>query len=572
MRSGGEAPPHTFRGGALRFLSRAALTAFAFLACAILPAQASARGLDAYDVTFENGKQLEQLARAGFDMTEARRGNKVEVVATTKQAKQLRSLGLKTDKKTTGGVTRRMARAQRDDGSWDVYRPYFDTTYVGHVDRRTPRRTPPDDLRGAHERSRPRTRTSSSRSNIGTTVNGKPILALKVTKNARKTPRTAAVRRCSTAPPSTPASGSPPRWTGGCCTTSSTATARHDPTQVDTKLGRTRPSCGSCRSPTPTATTTRSPTGNRLWRKNLRDNNGDGADHRRRRRRPQPQLRRPSGATTTRAPRPIPASETYRGAAPGLRARDQGARRPARSGSASSSTINYHSAAELLLYGVGWQVATPSPGRRRSTRRWPATTRNPAVPGYDPDISAELYTTNGETDRHTHETYGTLGFTPEMSHLRDGVATRPGRRSGRRGLRERLQLPGRRGADPGRVREEHPVRALRRRVGAATRTTRSRVVGRTRAGLRRRPFDGLLRRPADGRGRPPSARSATSRCSYAINGGRDADASTARVEGRRAVRRRPTTSTTPSTAARSPAPSRATRSRCGSPAARRGTP
>ena len=25
---------------------------------------------------------------------------------------------------------------------------------------------------------------------------------------------------------------------------------------------------------------------------------------------------------------------------------------------------------------------------------------NPAVPGYDPDISAELYTTNGDTDTH----------------------------------------------------------------------------------------------------------------------------------------------------------------------------
>ena len=25
---------------------------------------------------------------------------------------------------------------------------------------------------------------------------------------------------------------------------------------------------------------------------------------------------------------------------------------------------------------------------------------NPAIPGYDPDISAELYTTNGDTDTH----------------------------------------------------------------------------------------------------------------------------------------------------------------------------
>src|SRR5687768_7178448 len=40
---------------------------------------------------------------------------------------------------------------------------------------------------------------------------------------------------------------------------------------------------------------------------------------------------------------------------------------------------------------------------------------HPAVPGYDPDISAELYTTNGDTDTHMTETYGTLGFTPEMS-------------------------------------------------------------------------------------------------------------------------------------------------------------
>jgi hypothetical protein len=40
---------------------------------------------------------------------------------------------------------------------------------------------------------------------------------------------------------------------------------------------------------------------------------------------------------------------------------------------------------------------------------------NPAVPGYDPDISAELYTTNGETTEHAHNKYGTLSFTPEMS-------------------------------------------------------------------------------------------------------------------------------------------------------------
>ena len=39
---------------------------------------------------------------------------------------------------------------------------------------------------------------------------------------------------------------------------------------------------------------------------------------------------------------------------------------------------------------------------------------DPAVPGYDPDISAELYTTNGDIDGHMQEEYGTLGVTPEM--------------------------------------------------------------------------------------------------------------------------------------------------------------
>jgi len=50
---------------------------------------------------------------------------------------------------------------------------------------------------------------------------------------------------------------------------------------------------------------------------------------------------------------------------------------------------------------------------------------HPAVPGYDPDISAELYTTNGDTDTHMTERYGTLGFTPEMSTCEAASEVRP---------------------------------------------------------------------------------------------------------------------------------------------------
>ena len=137
--------------------------------------------------------------------------------------------------------------------------------------------------------------------------------------------------------------------------------------------------------------------GNRLWRKNLRDNNGDG------------QITAGDGVDLNRnfaekwgydneGSSPDPASETYRGTGPNsepeTKALDGLFRRVG-----FEFFVNYHSAAELLLYGIGWQVNTPSPGRRHR-QGMVGTDENPAVPGYDPDISAELYTTNGDTDTH----------------------------------------------------------------------------------------------------------------------------------------------------------------------------
>ena len=173
----------------MRFLSRAALIALALFACALAPAAASARGLDAYDVNFENGKQLEQLARQGFDMTEGRRGNTVEIVATAKQAKKLRSLGLTTKRKTTGGFTprQRSGRAQRPNGSWDVYRPYFDPAFVGTVNADGTggtRQTIYQELQALALANQGHVKSVV----IGRTVRNKPILALKVTKDAREVP------------------------------------------------------------------------------------------------------------------------------------------------------------------------------------------------------------------------------------------------------------------------------------------------------------------------------------------------------------------------------------------------
>jgi len=150
----------------------------------------------------------------------------------------------------------------------------------------------------------------------------------------------------------------------------------------------------------------------RLWRKNLRDNDGDGTIA------PGDGVDLNRNAATkwgydNEGSSPDPADETFRGAGPAsepeTRALDSFVRRVG-----FEFLVNYHSAAELLLYGTGWQVATPTPDDI-IYEAMAGDDANPAIPGYDPDISAELYTTNGDTDTHMTARYHTLGFTPEMS-------------------------------------------------------------------------------------------------------------------------------------------------------------
>ncbi|MHC3468578.1 M14 family metallopeptidase [Streptomyces sp. 7R007] len=150
----------------------------------------------------------------------------------------------------------------------------------------------------------------------------------------------------------------------------------------------------------------------RLWRKNLRDVNGDGV------------ISTGDGVDLNRnfaykwgyddeGSSPNPTSETYRGASPAsepeTRALDAFEKRIG-----FSYGVNYHSAAELLLYGVGWQVATPTPDDVLY-KALAGTPDNSAIPGYRPQVSSELYTTNGEADGHAANVNGMSMFTPEMS-------------------------------------------------------------------------------------------------------------------------------------------------------------
>ena len=162
--------------------------------------------------------------------------------------------------------------------------------------------------------------------------------------------------------------------------------------------------------------------GNRLWRKNLHDNDGDG------------QITGADGVDPNRnfptkwgydneGSSPVSTSETYRGTAPNSEPETQ-ALNGLMNRIRFKFLVNYHSAAELLLYGVGWQVATPTPDDL-VYEALAGDDANPAIPGYDPDISAELYTTNGETDDHASTKYGTLAFTPEMATCETASASDP---------------------------------------------------------------------------------------------------------------------------------------------------
>ncbi|MFF8846942.1 M14 family zinc carboxypeptidase [Streptomyces sp. NPDC015127] len=153
-------------------------------------------------------------------------------------------------------------------------------------------------------------------------------------------------------------------------------------------------------------------TAERQWRKNMRDNNGDG------------KIAPGDGVDLNRnfaykwgydneGSSPDPFDETYRGTGPAsepeTRAIDAFQKRIG-----FEYGINYHSAAELILYGVGWQVATPTPDDVLY-KALAGTPENPAVPGYRPQVSSELYTTNGEADGHAANVNGMMMYTPEMS-------------------------------------------------------------------------------------------------------------------------------------------------------------
>jgi len=163
-------------------------------------------------------------------------------------------------------------------------------------------------------------------------------------------------------------------------------------------------------------------TNERLWRKNLRDNDGDG------------QVTLADGVDINRnfaahwglddeGSSPNPSSATYRGTAPNSEPETQALVDFIKSQD-FKFILSYHTSGNLILYPWGWQVQTTSlddpifvaqAGTDDNPAIWD-TTVDPPVP-YDPGVGADLYITNGD---FTDWAYYDLGIPAQTVELTDG--------------------------------------------------------------------------------------------------------------------------------------------------------
>jgi hypothetical protein len=156
----------------------------------------------------------------------------------------------------------------------------------------------------------------------------------------------------------------------------------------------------------------------RLWRKNLSDNNGDGAitpgdgiDLNRNY--PEHWNYDEEGSSSQFA------SETYRGPTPASEPETQANIKLFDMLPKLRFAVSYHSFGDLLLYSQGWQVQTPSADDPIYIALT-GTDDDPAVEGFNPGVGADLYTTNGEFTDWAHGLRGVLAWTPELSEGCEG--------------------------------------------------------------------------------------------------------------------------------------------------------
>ncbi|MGI9335217.1 MAG: M14 family zinc carboxypeptidase, partial [Gammaproteobacteria bacterium] len=167
-------------------------------------------------------------------------------------------------------------------------------------------------------------------------------------------------------------------------------------------------------------------TNERLWRKNLRDNNEDG------------EITNIDGVDPNRnfsnkwgldeeGASNNPSDATYRGPAP-FSEPENAALRDLMRRHDFRTLISFHTYGNLILYPVGWQVKTPSFDdpilvALAGTDDEPAVHDSILDQGYDPGVGADLYITNGAFTDWAYAELGILGYTVELTPGRDTEGT-----------------------------------------------------------------------------------------------------------------------------------------------------
>ncbi len=394
-------------------LAAAALAAFALTAGA-----AEAKGPSALSMYTVSGKNLDTdaLARAGYDVLEGSRAKGgIAIVATAAQAQKLKDDG-NTVRPSTGrtagsddrAITAADPFAGGPDHGYNVFRPWSLT---------------PEPCPDTCETDRPVTKNlktlwaeaAAANSSIvkakqigTTTLTGQPIMAYRVTTGAN-----------------TSAEGSKPavlfeatqharEWISAEVNYRLFQYVLAHKADADTAIPDILDNVEMWFIPIVNPDgydfTFMSPE-TRLWRKNLRDVNGDGS------------IDDKDGVDPNRnwpthwnfdleGASADPTSETYHGTA-GASEKEVQAARGLIQQIKPKFMIDYHSFAQLILYPFGFQVETPS-NDAPLLAALAGNDRVPAVEGFDPDVSAELYTTNGDVTDDAITVAKTMAYTVEL--------------------------------------------------------------------------------------------------------------------------------------------------------------
>jgi hypothetical protein len=379
-------------------LKRSTLTlvGLAFVLAALAPpAGAQQRGsLDMY-VAKTSSQRAVDLVRKGYDVAAIRHGRKrtvLDLVLTRAQASRLRARGIKLRlMRTRSGRTARQAAAAQAAGGFNVWRSWDEPGGIRDELYRVARRNP----------------GLVKLKVLGRTYGGREIIGLKVTKGARR-------KRDGSRP---------------AVLYSSTQHAREwISTEVNRRLMRWfvrkwRRGDSDVRRLLRKVelwfVIVANPDGyqytfdvERLWRKTLRDNDGDGA------------ITGADGVDPNRnfaehwkydeeGSSSVISSDTFRGPFEASEPETQAMQGLIQKVKPRFQS-NFHSYGPLILFPQGWIVGAPDADNPIYTALG-GTDANPAIEGFDPGLSAEeLYVTNGETTDYADATAGTIAFTPEL--------------------------------------------------------------------------------------------------------------------------------------------------------------